>query len=166
MYSLSWYHWINPVHTELIWSLNANLCLLHYGIEFVFFRLGIFLVITMVTWISHYSVIPIYHSRVYRGIGYIAVVCWTPFFCPPISRILQTWRPRARCLSRYRGNRSDPICGRQFFAKSAHRNSLCSRWQETIFHEINSSLPVYAGLNTCCAKVSHARWSIDTSIVS
>ena len=43
-----------------------------------------------------YSVSPIYRGRVYRGIGYIAVACWTPYFCPPISRILQTWRPRAR----------------------------------------------------------------------
>ena len=38
--------------------------------------------------------------------------------------------------------------------------------QETIFREINSSLPVNAGWNTCCAMVSHARRSIDTSIVS
>ena len=33
-----------------------------------------------------YSVLPINRGRVYRGIGYIAVACWTPFF----------WRPRAR----------------------------------------------------------------------
>ena len=38
--------------------------------------------------------------------------------------------------------------------------------QETIFCEINSSLPVSAGWNTCCAMVSHARRSFDTSIVS
>ena len=38
--------------------------------------------------------------------------------------------------------------------------------QETIFREINSSLPVNACWNTCCAMVSHARRSIDTSIVS
>ena len=38
--------------------------------------------------------------------------------------------------------------------------------QETIFREINSSLPVNAGWNTCCAMVSQARRSIDTSIVS
>ena len=41
---------------------------------------------------------------------------------------------------------------------------LCPR--ETIFRETNSSLPVNAGWNTCCAMVSHARRSIDTSIVS
>ena len=29
---------------------------------------------------QHYSVSPIYRGRVYRGIGYIAVACWTPFF--------------------------------------------------------------------------------------
>ena len=38
--------------------------------------------------------------------------------------------------------------------------------QETIFRKINSSLPVNAGWNTCCAMVSHSRRSIDTSIVS
>ena len=37
---------------------------------------------------------------------------------------------------------------------------------ETIFREINSGLPVNAGWNTCCAMVSQARLSIDTSIVS
>ena len=65
-----------------------------------------------------YSVSPIYRGRVYRGIGYIAVACWTPFF----------WRPRARYFSRNRGNSLDPIHGRQLFAKSAHRDSLCSRF--------------------------------------
>ena len=68
--------------------------------------------------IRNYSVSPIYRGRVYRGIGYIAVACWTPFF----------WRPRARYFSRNRGNSLDPIRGRQFFAKSAHRDSLCSRF--------------------------------------
>ena len=29
---------------------------------------------------SMYSVLPIYRGHVYRGIGYIAVACWTPFF--------------------------------------------------------------------------------------
>ena len=38
--------------------------------------------------------------------------------------------------------------------------------RETIFRETNSSLPVNADWNTCCAVVSHARRSIDTSIVS
>ena len=38
--------------------------------------------------------------------------------------------------------------------------------RETIFRETNSSLPVNAGWNTCCAVVSHARRNIDTSIVS
>ena len=123
------------------------------------------------TALSLYSVSPIYRGRVYRGrvyrgIGYIAVACWTPFFCPPISRILQTWRPRARYFSRNRGNSLHSIGGRQFFAKSAHRDSLCSCSLETIFREINSSLPVNAGWNTCCAMGSQARRSIDTSIVS
>ena len=113
-----------------------------------------------------YSVSPIYRGRVYRGIGYIVVACWTSFFCPPISRILQTWRQRARYFSRNHGNSLHSICGRQFFAKSAHCDSLCSCSLETIFCEINSSLPVNAGWNTCCAMGSHARRSIDTSIVS
>ena len=38
------------------------------------------------------------------------------------------WRPRVRYFSRNRGNSLDPIRGRQFFAKSAHRDSLCSRF--------------------------------------
>ena len=38
------------------------------------------------------------------------------------------WRPRARYFSRNRGNTLDPIRGRQFFAKSAHRDILCSRF--------------------------------------
>ena len=38
------------------------------------------------------------------------------------------WRPRARYFSRNRGNSLDPIRGRQFFTKSAHRDSLCSRF--------------------------------------
>ena len=115
---------------------------------------------------SYYSVSPIYRGPVYRGIGYIGVACWTPFLCPPISRILQTWRPRARYFSRNRGNSLHSIRGRQFLAESAHRDSLCSCSLETIFREINSSLPVNAGWNTCCAMGSHARRSIDTSIVS
>ena len=115
---------------------------------------------------SQYSVLPIFRGRVYRGIGYIAVACWTPFFCPPISRILQTWHPRARYFSRNRGNSLHSIRGRQFFAKSAHHDSLCSCSLETIFREINSSLPVNASWNTCCAMGSHTRRSIDTSIVS
>ena len=47
-----------------------------------------------------------------------------PIFCPPISRILQTWRPRARYFSQNRGNSLHSIRGRQFFAKSAQRDSL------------------------------------------
>ena len=38
------------------------------------------------------------------------------------------WRPRARYFSRNRGNFLGPIRGRQFFAKFAHRDSLCSRF--------------------------------------
>ena len=56
------------------------------------------------------------------------------------SRISRNWiyrgrmldpifvRPRARNFLRNRGNSLDPIRGRQFFAKSAHRDSLCSRF--------------------------------------
>ena len=89
----------------------------------------------------------------------IADTCWTIFFCPMISQILQTWRLRA-------GYFSHSIRRRQFFAKSAHRESLCSYSLETIFREINSNLPVNVGWNICCAIGSHARRSIDTSIVS
>ena len=76
------------------------------------------------------------------------------------------WRPSARYFLRNPSNSLGPIRGRQFFAKSAHCDSLCSYLQETIFREINSSLHVTAGWNTCCAMVGHARRSIDTSIVS
>ena len=89
-----------------------------------------------------------------------------PIFCPPISRILQTWRLRAWYFSQNRSNFLHSIRDKQFFTKSAHRDSLCSCSLETIFREINSSLPVDAGRNTCCAMGSHARLSIDTSIVS
>ena len=106
--------------------------------------------------ISRYSVLSIYRGHVYRGIGYIAVTCWTPFFL----------RPKARYFSRNRGNTLDTIRGRQFFAKFAHRGSIVPGSLETIFREINSGLPVNAGGNTCCAMVSQARRSIDTSIVS
>ena len=77
------------------------------------------------------------------------------------------WHPRTRYFSRNHGNSLDPIHGRQFFAKFAHRDRLCSRSAGDIFRETNStSLPVNAGWNTCCVVVSHARRSIDTSIVS
>ena len=38
------------------------------------------------------------------------------------------WHPRARYFSQSRGNSLEPIRGRQFFTKSAHRDSLCSRF--------------------------------------
>ena len=44
---------------------------------------------------KRYSVTPIYHARVYGGIGYIAVACWTPYFCATISRILQTYATKS-----------------------------------------------------------------------
>ena len=94
------------------------------------------------------------------------------------SRISQNWI--------YRGRMLDPIFGAQerdifreiavtpwtqFAGDNFSRNLLTAiafvpGSQETIFREINSSLPVNAGWNTCCATVSHVRRSIDTSIVS
>ena len=76
------------------------------------------------------------------------------------------WRPRARYFSWNRGNSLDRIRGRQFFTKSAHHVSLCSRLQGTIFREINSGLPINAGWNTCCVMVRVTRRTIDISIVS
>ena len=111
--------------------------------------------------VSLYSVFPIYRGRVYRGIGYIAVACWTPFF----------WRPGAWYFSRNCGNTLDPINGWQFFAKSAHRDSLCSRFAGDNFPR-NQLWPTCqcgldpGGWNTCCVMVSQALRSIDTSIVS
>ena len=72
--------------------------------------------VTRPQWVEAYSVSPIYRGRVYRGIGYIAVACWTPFF---------------GAQERY--NSLDPIRGRQFFTKSAHRDSLCSRFARDNF---------------------------------
>ena len=75
------------------------------------------------------------------------------------------WRPRAWCFSWNCGTFLDLIRRRQFFVKSAQRDSLCSHSQETVLCEINSSLPVNAGWNTCHVMVSYARQSIYTSIV-
>ena len=89
-----------------------------------------------------------------------------PIFLPTDFANFADVVPKSAIFSRNRGNSLHSIRGRQFFAKSAHRDSLCSCSLETIFREINSSLPVNAGRNTCCAMGSHARRSIDTSIVS
>ena len=102
-----------------------------------------------------YSVLPIYRGRVYRGIGYIAVA-WTPFF-------------GAQECDIFRETGVTPWT--RFAGANSSRNLLTAIAfvlgpQETIFRETNSSLPVNAGWNTCCAMVSHARQSIDTSIVS
>ena len=94
------------------------------------------------------------------------------------------------CISRnriYRGRMLDPIFlapksaiffreiavtpWTQFAGDNFSRNLLTAiafvlGSPETIFREINSGLPVNAGWNTCCAIVSQARLSIDTSIVS
>ena len=89
-----------------------------------------------------------------------------PIFLPTDFANFADVVPKSAIFSRNRGNSLHSIRGRQFFAKSAHRDSLCSCSLETFFREINSSLPVNAGWNTCCAMGSHARRSIDTSIVS
>ena len=97
--------------------------------------------------IADYSVSPKYRGRVYRGIGYIAVTCWTPFFCPPMSQILQTWRPRARYFSRNRGNSLHSIRGRQFFS----RNLLTAiafdpvRWRQFFAKSTGAYLSIRAG---------------------
>ena len=103
-----------------------------------------------------YSVSPIYCGRVYRGIGYIAVACWTPFFGAQERDIF-----REIAVSPWT----------QFAGDNISRNLLTAiafvpGSQETIFREINSSLPVNTGWNTCCATISQVRRSIDTSIVS
>ena len=103
-----------------------------------------------------YSVSPIYRGRVYRGIGYIAVACWTPFFGAQERDI-------------FREIAVTPWT--QFAGDNFSRNLLTAiafvpGSPETIFREINSGLPVNAGWNTCCAMVNQAPLSIDTSIVS
>ena len=103
-----------------------------------------------------YSVLPIYHGRVYRGIGYIAVAYWTPFFGAQERDIFL--EIAVTPLAHFGGD--------NFLRNLLTAIAFCSRSQETIFREINWSLTVNAGWNTCCAMVGHARRSIDTSIVS
>ena len=75
--------------------------------------------------------------------------------------------PKTQYFSWNRGNSLDPIRERQFFAKFVHCDRLCSRSAGDNFSwNSYSSLPVNGGWNTCCAVVSHAKRSIDTSIVS
>ena len=142
---------------DLIWKLYISLSNYHITIETIYKTVIFSKILTLkrlhrLPVVVRYSVLPIYRGRVYRGIGYIVVACWTPiFFGPPILRIVQTWRPRARYFLPNRSNSLHPIRRRHFFAKSAHRESLCSHSQESIFREINSSLPVNTGWNTCYA---------------
>ena len=102
-----------------------------------------------------YSVLPIYRGPVYSGIGYIAVACWTPFFCHPY-RLFRGHGAQERNFSRNRGNSLDPIRWRQFFVKFTYRGCLWSGSQETIFREICSG-PVWL---TCEMRTgTHAvRW--------
>ena len=79
-----------------------------------------------------YSVLLIYRGCVYHGIGYITVACWTHFLAP--------WY-----FLQNHSNSLEPIYGRQFLAKSAHRDSLCSRFAGDNFRKVNSSPPVNAG---------------------
>ena len=83
-------------------------------------------------WVK-YSVSPIYRGRVYRGIGYIAVACWTPFLAThfadmtlksAIFRVITVipWTPFAGdSFSRnlLTADAFDPARRRQFSAKSA-----------------------------------------------
>ena len=116
--------------------------------------------------LKEYSVSPIYRGRVYRGIGYIAVTCWTPFFA---HRFREFCRRGAQERHIFREITVNPCI--QFTGDNFSRNLLTAiafvpgRWRQ-LFCEINSSLPVNAGWNTCSAMGSHARRSIDTSIMS
>ena len=103
-----------------------------------------------------YSVLPIYRGRVYCGIGYIPAACWTPFFGAQERDIFReiTVTPWTQ------------FAGDNFSRNSFTGVAFVLGPQETIFRETNSSLLVNAGWNTCCAVVSHARRSTDTSIVS
>ena len=102
-----------------------------------------------------YSVLPIYRGRVYRRIGYIAVACWTPFFGAEEHDIF-----REIAVTPW-----TQFAGHNFSQNFLTAIAFVLGARETIFRETNSSLPVNAGWNTCCAVVSHARQSIDTYIV-
>ena len=96
-----------------------------------------------------YSVLPIYRGRVYHGIGYIAVASWTPIFGAQERDIF-----RKIVVTPWT----------QFMGDNFLRNPLTAI--AFVLGSQETSLPVNAGWNTCCAMVSHARGSIDTSIVS
>ena len=103
-----------------------------------------------------YSVLPIHRGRVYRGIGYSAVACWTPFFGAQERNIFR--KIAVTAWTQFAGD----IFSRNLLTAIAFvPGSL-----ESIFREINSGLPVNAGWNTCCAMAGQARRSTDTSIVS
>ena len=60
-----------------------------------------------------YSVSPIYHGCVYRGIGYIAVACWTPFFVHPFRKF--RGHAAQECdFSQNRGNSLNPVHSFEF----------------------------------------------------
>ena len=103
-----------------------------------------------------YSVLLIYRSHVYRRIGYIVVASWTQFFCTQERDIFR--QIMVTPWTQFAGDNfsRNPLTVIAFVPGSL----------ETIFREINSSLPVNAGWNTCCAMVSQARQRIDTYIVS
>ena len=129
-----------------------------------------------------YSVLPIYRGRVYRGIGYSVVACWTPFFSAHerdvfheiavtpwthfaggnFSQNLLTAKavvPRF-AADNFSRNQLWPTCqcGRQFFTKSAHCESRCSQvcWRQFFAKSTLAYLSMRA--------VTHAvRWSAKLS---
>ena len=74
-----------------------------------------------------YSVLPIYSGRVYCGIGYIAITCWTPFFGAQERGIFR--EIAVTPWTQFAGDNFSrnlltaiafvPVRRRQFFAKSA-----------------------------------------------
>ena len=101
------------------------------------------LVLIFTTWITHWGrVTTILYHIIIRGTLNIFLKTLHIQCKPDISRSRISrnwiyrgrmldpifWRPRARYFSRNRGNSLDLIRGRQFFAKSAHRDNLCSRF--------------------------------------
>ena len=134
--------WFNSL-TSAKCSCIFKICNCHDSVTFYF-----------LSWV--YSVSPIYRGRVYRGIGYIAVACWTPIFGAQERDIF-----REIAVTPW-----TQFAGDNFSWNLLTAIAFVPGSPETIFCEINSGLPVNVGWNTCCAMVNQARLSIDTSIVS
>ena len=85
---------------------------------------------------SLYSVLPIYRGHVYRGIGYIAVACWTHFLAPKNTIF----------LAKMAVTPWTQFVGDNFSLNLLTAIAFVLGPQDTIFRETNSSLPVIVSM--------------------